>query len=202
MKVAGMPVLPSAARAACVCCWTKPAAPVCGMCVGCAVAPSAAGVLLAEPVAGMGPGDRPICRSSCFMIASDSPPGRPLSCVASWVSSMSVPMLVPALSSAPVASVVERMLLTSSFMNSDSNCREASRTAPRGSLAARDFRLSSDRVSVASPPGCCGPADSGDAGTTPMLRDSRFPRARHPRSSWPAGSPAGPSAWRPWRSAP
>ena len=151
MKLAGMPVLASASRAAAVCCCTKPRAPACGMRVACGVADSGAAVLLAEPVTGMGPGLRPIWRSSCFMIASDRPPGRPASCVASWLSSISVPMarpdVAPLSSISPLCKVVLRMLFMSSFMKRVSNCLAASLTAALGSAAARERSASSERLS-------------------------------------------------------
>ena len=49
---------------------------------------TAVALALRAGAAGMGPGDRPICRSSCFMMASESPPFRPDSDVAIWTIEM------------------------------------------------------------------------------------------------------------------
>ena len=150
MKAAGMPVAASAWRAAPSCCCTKPAAPACGMRVGTGWAASGSGVLFADPVTGIGPGVRPICRSSWRMMASDKPPFMPVSWLAYCWSSMSLPSLAPASSAMPMPGpgTAARMLFISSFMNSASNWRAASRTAPLGSVAARARTASSDRASM------------------------------------------------------
>jgi hypothetical protein len=107
-----------------------------------------AGVLLAEPVAGMGPGLRAICCSSCLMMTSDRPPGRPLSWLANCWSSISVPMAVPAFSSMPLDWVVARMHFMISFMKMDSNCLATSRVAALGSAPAFAFKAARWAVSA------------------------------------------------------
>ena len=84
-------------------------------------------------------------------MASDRPPGRPLSWLAYWLSSISVPICAPAVSSPPRPPpvVVARMLFISSCMNSASNWRAVSRTAAFGSAAARLRSASSERASKA-----------------------------------------------------
>ena len=139
----------------------------------------------------------PICRSSWRAITSDRPPGRPAVLLASWASSISVPSLLPALSISPDAWVDARMVLSSSPMNSDSNCLAASRTAPLGSLAALRLRLSRLRPSLASlTSDALGPG-SDRFDKVPMVRSPRSRHSRRQRSSSPAGWPAGPAAWRP-----
>ena len=69
-------------------------------------------------------------------MASVSPPGRPVIFSAYWLSSISVPSLLPSLSSMPEAMVASRMLFISCCMNSASNCLAVSRMAAFGSRAA------------------------------------------------------------------
>ena len=133
MNCAGMPVSAEAASAAALCCWTKPAALFSGS-LGTASGLLTIGrLLLALPTLGIGPGTSAIWRSSCLAITSDRLPGWPAILLTSWASSISVPSLVAALSSMPLAWVDARMVFISSFMNSDSNCLAASRAAVFGS---------------------------------------------------------------------
>jgi hypothetical protein len=90
-----------------------------------------------------------ICRCSWRAIISLRPPGRPVSFCANWTSSSSVPILVPELSSMPLAIVAWRMLFISSCMNSDSNCLAVSAIAARGLLPAL---ACSERSALASSP--------------------------------------------------
>ena len=93
----------------------------------------------------------PIWRSSCLMMAWLSPPGRPVIWLANWVSSISVPILVPEFSSMPEDSVDWRMLFISSCMNRASNCLAAVCTAAFGSRPALARRASMLRTSPARP---------------------------------------------------
>ena len=98
--------------------------------------PFASGRVGAGGGASVGVAGAPILRSSCRAMASLRPPGMPVIFCATWVSSISVPICVPALSSMPEDSVAWRMLFISSCMNSASNCLAASLMAPLGSRAA------------------------------------------------------------------
>src|SRR4051794_13674899 len=62
-------------------------------------------------------------------------------------------MLLPSLSSMPDFMVAARMLLSSSWVKTASNCWAACLTAALGSLAAALRRVSSERASVARPEG-------------------------------------------------
>ena len=151
----------------------------------------------AAPVTPAGCRMWPICRSSWRAMTSDSPPGRPAVLLASWASSISVPSLLPALSIRPDAWVDARIVLSSSPMNSDSNCLAASRAAPLGSLPAERLRLSRLRPSLASLTSDTLLPGIGRFDKVPMVRSPRFPRSGRRRTSWPAGWPAGPVARRP-----
>ena len=164
MKLAGMPVSRSAALAAADCSRTKlvdadapfgaltadgpgSAAAGHGVAVGRSV-----GIGVAPPAGSVECAGSPIWRSSWRAIAALSPPGRPVILVASCVSSISVPICVPELSSMPDDSVAWRMLFISCCMNNDSNCLAASCTAAFGSRAALARNASMPRVSLASEP--------------------------------------------------
>ncbi len=69
-------------------------------------------------------------------MASVRPPGRPVIFAAYWLSSISLPSLVPSLSSMPELRVASRMLFISCCMKRASNCLAVSRIAAFGSRAA------------------------------------------------------------------
>src|SRR5690606_21112854 len=93
----------------------------------------------------------PSWRSSCLAISSLRPPGRPVIWLANCVSSMLLPMSVPALSSMPVLMVEARMLLTSSCMNRPSSCLAVSLMLDCASRPEAGLRRSSDRRSMLRP---------------------------------------------------
>ena len=84
------------------------------------------------------------------VMASVRPPGMPESWTENCWSSRSVPSFSPSLSIRPDFMVASRMLLSSSRMNSDSNCLAASLTAFGSLVPAASLSASSDRASAAS----------------------------------------------------
>ena len=106
----------------------------------------------------------------------------PLILFAIWVSSISVPICVPALSSMPVPSDDSRMLFISCCMKIASNCFAAILIAAFGSLAARA------RSALVDPSRNAPPDESRNASSapaSPVVLDMpeiamiRSPRSRH-----------------------
>src|SRR6185295_10768164 len=169
MNAAGIPLCASAARAAAACCCTKSTC----LCESGVAGAAAAGAPLAGAAGAASAADAPtpICRSSWRAIASVSPPGRPVIFAAYWLSSISVPSLVPSLSSIPELSVASRMLFINCCMKSASNCFAVSRMAAFGSRAAalRSSAIESAPLAV--------PASDESGGVDAAVM--RPPRLRH-----------------------
>jgi len=142
MKLDGMPVA-CATRSAAAPCWdTKPLWLALGLTTVEAAGSDTVGRLpRASPV---------IFCDSWRVMASVRPPGMPESWTENCWSSRSVPSFSPSLSIRPDFMVASRMLLSSSRMNSDSNCLAASLTAFGSLVPAASLSASSDRASAAS----------------------------------------------------